>query len=101
MKEKWETRLLVNRTPIELTEFPAEFLAKTVVSAVSTLKGAEEIHSLDLNLEQGEVRVIVNGNELALSPFPSDIIANTLIGLVSSLKGVDRVDSLEVNIKAL
>ena len=101
MKEKSETKLLVNKTPIELTEFPGEFLAKTVVGAVSVLKGAEVIQSLELYLEQGKVRVIVNGNELALSPFPNDIIASTLTGLVSSLKGVDRIESLEVSIKAL
>ena len=101
MKGKMDTKLLVNQTPIELTEFPGEFLAKTVVGAVSALKGTGEIQSLELHLEQGKVRIIVNGTELALSPFPNDIIARTLTGLVSSLKGVDRIESLEVSVKAL
>ena len=39
MKGKLEAKLLVNNTPIELTEFPEEFLAKIVVGAVSSLKG--------------------------------------------------------------
>lgn len=101
MKRKLETKLMVNNTPIELTAFPEEFLAKTVSGAVSSLKGAEDIQSLELYLEQGDVRVIVNGKELPLTPFPNDIIANTLIGLVSSLKGVDRIESLKINIKVL
>ena len=101
MTGKTETKLLVNQTPIELTEFPGEFLAKTVVGAVSALKGTGEIQSLELYLEQGNTRVIVNGNELPLTSFPNNVIANTLIGLVSSLKGVDRVGSLKINVRVL
>lgn len=91
----------MNDTPIELSAFPDEFIAKTVVGAVSSLKGAEDIQRLQLHLEQGDVRIIVNENELPLTPFPNDIIANTLIGLVSSLKGADRIESLKINIKAV
>ena len=101
MKGKLETKLLVNNTPVELTAFPEEFIAKTVAGAVSSLKGAEDIQSLELYLEQGSMRIIVNGNELSLTPFPKEIITNTLIGLVSSLKGVDKIDSLRVKVSAV
>ena len=101
MKESFKTALSLNNVSVELNPFVEKFLARTVVGAVSSLKGAEDIQSLELYLEQGDVRIIANGNELPLTPFPNDIIANTLIGLVSSLKGVDQIESVEINIEAL
>jgi hypothetical protein len=101
VKEGFKTALSLNNVSVELNPFVEKFLARTVVGAVSSLKGAEDIQSLELYLEQGDVRIIANGNELPLTPFPNDIIANTLIGLVSSLKGVDQVESMEINIEAL
>ena len=101
MKENFEIKVLVNNTSIELTAFPEEFLAKTLAGAVSSLKGAEDIESLELYLEHGNVRIILNGNELHLTPFPKEIIASTVTGLVSSLKGVGKIESLKININAL
>ena len=101
MKGSFKATLWVNTIPIELNPFVEEFLTRTVAGAVSGLKGAEDIESLELYLEQGNVKIIVNGNELPLTPFPNDIIASTLTGLVSSLKGVDRIESLKINISAL
>jgi len=101
MKESFKTTLWVNNVTVELNPFVEEFLARTVAGAVSALKGAEDIRSLELHLEQGHIKIIVNGNELLLTPFPNDIIANTLTGLVSSLKGVDKIESLKINMNAL
>jgi hypothetical protein len=92
--------LTVNKKSVELNPFVEEFLTRTVVGAVSSLKGVENIQNLELYLEQGDVKLIVNGSELPLTPFPKDIIANTIIGLVSSLKGVGKIDSLKINVKA-
>ena len=92
--------LEVNNVSVELNPFVEEFLARTVVGAVSSLKGAENIWDLDLYLERGEVKLVVNGNALRLTPFPKDIITGTITGLVSSLKGVDKIDSLKINVKA-
>jgi hypothetical protein len=64
------------------------------------LKGAQNIHGLELHLERNDIRIVVNGNELPLTPFPKEIITNTIIGLVAPLKGVDKVDSLKINIRA-
>jgi len=100
MESKLRTHIEVNSISVELNPFVEEFLTRTVVGAVSSLKGAESIQNLELHLEQGDVKLIVNGNELHLTPFPKDIITNTIIGLVSSLKGVDRIDSLKINVKA-
>ncbi len=100
MESKLGTDLEVNNGSIELNPFVEEFLARTVVGAVSSLKGAEYIQSLELHLEQGDVKLIVNGNELHLTLFPKNIITNTIIGLVSSLKGVDKIDSVKINAKA-
>ena len=99
MNGTFTATLQVNSADIELNPFVEEFLARTVAGAVSSLKGAENIKSLELYMERDDVGIIVNGSELRLTPFPNDIIANTLVGLVSSLKGVDKVDSLKINVK--
>jgi len=90
MEGDFEAKLQVNNVSIELNPFAEGFLARTVAGAVSTLRGAEDVGSLELCLEQGDIRTIVNGNELFLAPFPKNIITNTIIALVSSLKGVGK-----------
>ena len=100
MKENFKSTLQVNNVSIELSPFPEQFLARTVSSAVSSLKEAEDIQSLELYLEQDNLQIIVNGNELSLSPFPKDIITNTITGLISSLKGVGKIDSLKISVEA-
>ena len=92
--------LAVNNVSVELNPFAEEFLTRTVVGAVSSLRGAENIRNLELYLKRGDVRLVVNGDELPLTPFPSDIITNTITGLVSSLKGVGKIDSLKISVKA-
>jgi len=99
MNGSLEATLQVNSVFIDLNPFVEQFLARTVAGAVSSLRGAEDMRSLGLYLEQGDVRIIVNGEELPLTPFPNDIIANTMIGLVSSLKGVGKIDSIKVSVK--
>lgn len=74
---------------IELNSFTEQVVARTVVGAISCLKGAETIDNLELSLKQGDVSVVVNSNELQLAPFPKDIIANIVTGMVSSLKGAE------------
>jgi hypothetical protein len=101
MEKKLTTELEVNNVSVELNEFVEEFLTRTVVGAVSSLKGAEDIQGLELHLEQGDVKIVANGNELPLTPFPNDIIANTITGLVSSLKGVGKIDALRIKARAV
>lgn len=100
MKVEFKASLWVNSLPIDLNPFVEEFLTRTVIGAVSSLKGAEDIESLQLHIESGEVSIMVNGDELSLTPFPKDIIASTVTGLVSSLKGVDKIKSLRVALRA-
>lgn len=100
MAENFKVELVINKESIELNPFIEEFLARTVVGVVSSLRGAENIRDMELYLEQGDVKLVVNGNELSLTPFPKDIITNTITGLVSSLKGVDKIDSLKITVKA-
>ena len=100
MEKNLGTELAVNNVSVGLNPFAEQVLTRTVVAAVSSLKGAENIRDLELYLERGDVKLVVNGNELPLTPFPSDIITNTITGLVSSLKGVDKIDSLKINVKA-
>jgi hypothetical protein len=92
--------LEVNDARIELNPFAGQFLTQTVLGAVSSLKGGEDIHDLELLLEAGNVKLVVNGNELPLTPFPEEIITNTITGLVSSLKGVSKIDILKISISA-
>jgi hypothetical protein len=92
--------LAVNNVSVELNPFVEEFLTRTVVGAVSSLKGAEKIQNLELHLEKEDITLFINGSELPLTPFPKDIITNTITGLVSSLKGVGKIDSLKITVKA-
>jgi hypothetical protein len=101
MEKNLKAELEVNNVSVELNPFVEEFLTRTVVGAVSSLKGAENIRNLELSLERGDVKLVVNGNELPLTPFPTDIITNTITGLVSSLKGVDKIDNLRVKVRAV
>jgi hypothetical protein len=100
MDKNLGAELAVNKVSIKLNPFAEQFLARTVVGAVSSLKGAEIIRGLELYLERGDAKLVVNGNDLTLTPFPKEILTNTIIGLVSSLKGVGKIDSLKINVKA-
>ncbi|MDH4269237.1 MAG: hypothetical protein OEV52_02905 [Dehalococcoidia bacterium] len=100
MDKNLGAELEVNKVSIKLNPFAAQFLTRTVVGAVSSLRGSENIRGLELYLERGDVKLVVNGNELPLTPFPKEIITNTITGLVSSLKGVGKIDSLKINVKA-
>jgi hypothetical protein len=100
MEKNLRAKLEINNVSVELNPFVQEFLTRTVVGAVSSLKGAENIRDLELYLEQKDAKLVVNGNELPLTPFPKDVITNTIIGLVSSLKGAGKIDSLKINVKA-
>lgn len=100
MERNLKTELEINNVPVELNPFVDEFLTRTVVGAVSSLKGAGNIQSLVLYLERDDVKIVVNGHALPLTPFPKEIITNTIIGLVTPLKGVENVDSLKINIRA-
>jgi len=103
MGKNLRAELVVNKVSIELNPFAEEFLTRTVVGAVSSLKGAENIQDLELYLERGPdhigVKLIVNGNELPLTPFPEQVITNTVTGMVSSLKGVGKIDSLKITVR--
>ena len=99
MDVNFKTKLEVNDVSVELNPFVHEFLTRTVIGAVSSLKGTENIQGLELDLDRNDVRIVVNGSELPLTPFPKEIINNTIVGLISPLKGVDKVDSLKINIR--
>jgi len=99
VKGSFEAKLHVNKISVEMNPFAEELLARTMVGAVASLKGAEDIKSLEIHQEKGNVEITVNGNEIPITPFPNDIISNTLTSLVSSLKGVDKIDSLDISIK--
>lgn len=92
--------LAVNNVPVELNPFVEEFLTRTVVGAVSSLKGTENIRDAELYLRRGDAKLMVNGKEIPLTPFPKEIITNTMTGLISSLKGVGKIDTVKIALKA-
>jgi hypothetical protein len=99
MDRNFTTVLEVNGGCVELNRFAGQFLALTVLGAVSSLKGGEDVRDLELALKKGGVTITVNGSDLPLTPFPEEIIANTITGLVSSLKGIGKIDSLKIKIR--
>lgn len=100
MGKNLSAELAVNNVAVKLNPFVEQFLARTVVGAVSSLKGSEDIRGLELRLEGGNVEVVVNGDHLPLTPFPEEILTNTIVGMVASLKGVGKIGSLKITIKA-
>jgi hypothetical protein len=100
MDVNFKTELDVNNASVELNPFVHEFLTRTVVGAVSSLKGVEHIQGLELHLAHSDVKIVVNGNEVPLTPFPKEIITNTIIGLVSPLKGLEKVDTMKISVRA-
>ena len=100
MDKNLEAKLEVNEARIDLNPFAEQFLARTVVGAVSSLKGGEDIRDLQLHLAQGDVKLVANGNELPLTRFPKEILASTIVGSVSSLKGPGDIATLKITVKA-
>jgi hypothetical protein len=101
MKESFKATLKVNEKAIEMNPFVKEFLARTSVGAVSSLRGTEDIRSLDIHQKKGNVEITVNGKDVPLTPFPNDIISNTLVGLASSLKDVGDIDSIDISVEVV
>ena len=100
MKESFQTKLWVNNKDIELHPFVEQFVAGAVTGAVRTLKGVDEIRTLEMKMAKRAVMLAVNGKTLDLTQFPNDILCSTVTGVVSSLKGVDTViESLQLDIK--
>ncbi|MBM3118614.1 MAG: hypothetical protein FJ006_03535 [Chloroflexi bacterium] len=99
MKENFRATLKVNGISIEANPFVEEFLARTTVGAVSSLKEAEDIKSLKIHQKKGNIEISVNGKDIPLTPFPNDIISSTLVGMVSVLKGVGEIDSVDINVE--
>jgi hypothetical protein len=85
MDKNLGAELAVNKVSIKLNPFAKQFLTRTVVGAISSLKGAENIRGLELYLERGDVKLVVNGNELTLTLFPKEILTNTITCFVTPL----------------
>jgi len=100
MKERYRATLKVNGKSVEINPFVEEFLARTTVGAVSSLKEVEDIKSLQVHQKKGNIEITANGKDIPITPFPNDIISNTLVGIVSSLRGVDDIDSIDVSVEA-
>ena len=93
-----KAKLRVNKISVDMNPFVEEFLARTAVAIVASLKGAENVQSLEIQQQKGNAKITVNGNEIPLTPFANDIICSTLTGLVSSLKEVEDIDSLDISV---
>ena len=100
MDKIYKAALLVNKKQIPMNPFVEEFLSHTIVGAVTSLRGAENIRKLEIHQKKGNVEITINGNEVPLTPFPNDIISNTLSGMVSSLKDVGDIDSIDLDVEA-
>ncbi len=101
MDKIYKAALLVNKKQIPMNHFVEEFLSHTMVGAVTSLRGAENIRKLEIHQKKGNVEITVNGNDIPLTPFPNDIISNTLLGIVSSLKDVEDIDSIDISVEAV
>jgi hypothetical protein len=99
---EYELSVTANGQPLELSGFPRDFVAKTVVGAAQSLKGVDKVEKLELTLNYGKIKMTVNDQNIPLTPFPTLILARTLIAMISTLKGVEgEVNNLEIKLKVL
>ncbi|MDY6918073.1 MAG: hypothetical protein SVP26_09055 [Chloroflexota bacterium] len=99
MEQRYQATLEVNKEPVDLNPFIEQFVARTTAGAVSALRGAENIESLELSVRHGDVTVTVNGKDIEVTLFPNEILASTLTGMVSSLRGIGPIDSMGISVK--
>jgi len=48
---KYKTTLSVNGKSVPLTEFPNEFIKNTILGMISSLKGVDQVETVELTLE--------------------------------------------------
>ena len=101
MAANWATKLEVNENPIDLNEFAHQYVTRIVISAVSLLKGGENVKSLVFTIEDHKPKLVINEKVIPLSPFPRDALTGTFTGMVASLKGVNKIDRLRIEIKEI
>ena len=99
MSGTYKATLSINKSGVELEEFPEQFAGSIVVASVKTLKGVDYIKKVEISIEKDDVIVKVNGEEIPLTPFPNDVIRNTLVGMASTLKGVSNIETLDITIE--
>ena len=96
MNEIIKAELRVNGMPIDLNDFTEEFVGRTILGAVSCLKGAENLKTMTLSLDKRDLSIKANDNDIDLTDFPREVITNVVIALASSLKGVDEIERVEL-----
>ena len=91
--------LVVNDQPVELDHFVEGFIDHTIDGMLASLKGTEEVSSLEILIEGDGININVNNNPLATNPFVSKIMINTIVGMVSSLKGVSEISKVSITVR--
>ena len=94
-----QVSLSVNDTPIELDYFVQGFIDHTISGMLVSLKGTEEIKSLDVSIEGDKVAINLNNDILPINPFVNEIIRSTIVGMVSPLKGVSEINKAYIGIR--
>jgi hypothetical protein len=92
--------LIVNNIPIKNIPFVDDFIAKTVMGMVDSLKHNGEVRDIKLSITGGRASINLNGSDLPVNEFVTKIIISTMNGLVSPLKGVTyAIETLDLVIK--
>ena len=91
-------RLTINDSPVPIADFVQIYIKSVVTGMLSTLKGVDEIRSVDLSFNGYEVIIYVNNAIVPSNYFVNEFVRNTVIGMVTSLKGVNQVDKLVISI---
>jgi hypothetical protein len=99
--KNYSVSLKVNGQEIELSGFPRDFVARTAAGAATSLRGVNEVNSLEMSLKFGKVKLSVNGERVGLIQFPNLILASTFIGMLKALNGVEgEVRAAELKLAA-
>jgi len=99
VEQSYKAWLKVNDKPVPMNRFVEEFVARTTIGAVASLRGGDIIQDLELHDEKGNIEIKVNNTQIPLTPFPNDLISNTLKGMISSLKDIDGVDKIDITVE--
>lgn len=94
-----KVRLTVNDSPVPIVDFVQVFIEEVVTGMLSTLKGIDEIRSVELSIDGDDVDIKVNNSVLPSNEFVDKFVRNTVIGMITSLKDVGQTNKLEISIK--
>jgi len=94
-----QVSLWVNDECIDIDYFVSGFIDHTAGGMVASLRGTDEIGTLELSIDGSQVTINLNNAQVPVNEFVKKIIRSTITGMVSTLKGVSEIKSVKITIQ--